>query len=121
MSGVCSERGACFVGEGIFTWLISWLVYSGHAVLELLSLSGQVLNGFIDFLCMVSLVVIRVALLHSGSLLVANGVPTKRRDIPDTIVGALHGFLRRHHELFAHFLGGVIALLFITWLCVKIW
>lgn len=124
VSNVCAEKWGLFWG-GIFPWLISWFVYQGHGVLNLLSWSGLILNGFIDFFCpaLVSLVAVRV-ILHqnvplwysstnlyptpsSGYLQLDNSL-NMRRNIPDTIVGALPVFLRPYHESFMYFLTGAI-------------
>ena len=50
VGGVCSDGWATFWG-GIFPWIVSWMLYQGHAILGLLSWTGLVLNGFIDFIC----------------------------------------------------------------------
>lgn len=111
VSGVCREGWGLFWG-GIFPWLMAWLVYRGHGVLELLSWSGLVLNGFVDFLCpaLVSLAAARVA---AGQ--------TAGGDVPETVVGALPRCLRPHHEAFTRFLAASIVLLVGAGLYVKIW
>ena len=47
---VCSASAGQFWGA-IFPWLISWVFYQGQSIRELLTWSGLVLNGFVDFLC----------------------------------------------------------------------
>ena len=47
---MCSSNAGQFWGA-IFPWLVSWLFYQGHSIRALLTWSGLVLNGFIDFLC----------------------------------------------------------------------
>ena len=60
VGGVCGNGLGTFLG-GVLPWLVSWLVYQGHAVMDLLTWAGLVLNGFIDFLCpvVVALVAVR--------------------------------------------------------------
>ena len=48
-SGLCSEPLA-HVWSSVVPWLSAWTLYQGSVTLKLLSWSGLVLNGFIDFL-----------------------------------------------------------------------
>jgi hypothetical protein len=47
---------------GVLPWLVGWMVYSGHRLLDLLSWTGLILNGFIDFFApaLVALVAVKV-------------------------------------------------------------
>eukprot|EP00615_Pteridomonas_danica_P009136 CAMPEP_0114335236 /NCGR_PEP_ID=MMETSP0101-20121206/4925_1 /TAXON_ID=38822 ORGANISM="Pteridomonas danica, Strain PT" /NCGR_SAMPLE_ID=MMETSP0101 /ASSEMBLY_ACC=CAM_ASM_000211 /LENGTH=184 /DNA_ID=CAMNT_0001466797 /DNA_START=944 /DNA_END=1498 /DNA_ORIENTATION=+ len=47
---------------GYLPWLIAWMVYSGHSLLNLLTWTGLILNGFIDFFspALVALVAVKV-------------------------------------------------------------
>lgn len=67
LGGVCEQGVGAFMG-GVLPWLISWAVYQGHAVMNLLTWTGLILNGFIDFLCpvIVAFVAVRAA---GGSVL----------------------------------------------------
>ena len=47
--GLCSE-GWAHVWSSVLPWACAWMLYQGNLVLHLLSWSGLVLNGFIDFL-----------------------------------------------------------------------
>jgi amino acid permease len=47
--GLCSEPWA-HVWSSVLPWGTAWLLYQGSAILKLLSWSGLLLNGFIDFL-----------------------------------------------------------------------
>lgn len=47
--GLCSEAWA-HVWSSVLPWATAWTLYQGNALLQLVSLSGLLLNGFIDFL-----------------------------------------------------------------------
>ena len=114
VGGVCNNEGGLFFG-GIFPWLISWLVYQGHGVLELLSWTGLILNGFIDFFCpaLVAFVAARSAFISlNNNLLPSVHASFIERysggKVPPTIVNALPQGLQEHHEMFAIALGATI-------------
>jgi len=61
---VCSPRAGMFWAAYV-PWLVSWAVYQGSVALEMLSWSGLVLNGFVDFLCPLLAAMAAAALLRN--------------------------------------------------------
>jgi len=47
--GLCSE-GWAHVWSSLLPWATAWMLYQGSVTLKLLTYSGLLLNGFIDFL-----------------------------------------------------------------------
>ena len=71
---VCGPRAGEFLG-GVAPWLLGWLLYTGHGCMELLSWTGLVLNGFIDFVgpalvALVAVTVVGVEVVRGGASLV---------------------------------------------------
>uniref|UniRef100_A0A7S2D668 Uncharacterized protein n=1 Tax=Octactis speculum TaxID=3111310 RepID=A0A7S2D668_9STRA len=98
VGGLCSPFWGNFWGS-VFPWLVSWTLYQGHFVLEMLSWSGLLLNGFIDFICPILVSVIAVRAILQGS---------SQTVIGQTVVAALPDRLLPHYELIGSFLGVVV-------------
>lgn len=49
-------------------WLIGWMVYSGHSLLDMLSWTGLILNGFIDFFAPALVALVAVKVMCSDNL-----------------------------------------------------
>ena len=127
VGGVCGNGLGTFLG-GVLPWLVSWLVYQGHGVLELLSWTGLVLNGFIDFFCpaLVALVAVRWVMHRTYLPVTGGGLVSDRSrttaaagELPPTVVNALPKALRQHHERFVLCLSAAIIVVVGSGLLVK--
>lgn len=109
VGGVCNNRWATFWGA-VFPWLISWLFYTGHGVLELLSWTGLILNGFIDFIFPM---VVTMLAAH-GERILADGY------LQQTVVAALPDRLLPYFDRITTVLTSFIVLLIVAGFILKV-